>query len=159
MAGGGAPAGLGLELTRSNSGEKDLMPFGRKHAVVTVHTPGTGSFFPRLTGGIRMVADCHLPDGREKCACPPGFAGGRGVRAVNGYRAACVLFALFFGLLTATSHAGPINLIQDGGFESPVLTSGAVQTESFGPYTADQVLPIGTFGPWFVIGPSGIGFG
>lgn len=72
---------------------------------------------------------------------------------------ACVLFVHFLGLLTATSHAGPINLIQDGGFESPVLTPGPVQTESLGPYTADQVLPIGTFGPWFVIGPPGIGFG
>jgi len=33
-----------------------------------------------------MLAGCRLPDRREKCACPPGFAGGRPVRAVNAYR-------------------------------------------------------------------------
>src|SRR5579872_271107 len=33
-----------------------------------------------------MLAGCRLPDRREKCACPPGFAGGRAVRAVNAYR-------------------------------------------------------------------------
>ena len=57
--------------------DQEILSENSSTSVVSVHGPGSGSFFPRENGVFSRCGTARIKLERENCACPPALAGER----------------------------------------------------------------------------------